>query len=54
MQKMAYSSSCTPTNSSSAVCLPHIPLLHLGSAWGKQSVWGMWEMLEKPSPKEEV
>lgn len=36
MQKMAYSSFSTPTNSSSALCLPRIPLLHLGSAWGKQ------------------
>lgn len=36
MQKMAYSSFSTLTNSSSALCLPSIPLLHLGSVWGKQ------------------
>lgn len=36
MQKMAYSSFSTPTNGNSAFCLPHIPLLHLGSAWDKQ------------------
>lgn len=36
MQKMAYSSFSTLTNSSSALCLPSILLPYLGFAWDKQ------------------